>query len=162
MTIIKTEDFWQFSLASYRHEKVQVTLLQAQDTYGLNVNLALLCLYLDRVGLVLDEEQIAVLHREISVFSSKFTHSLRTVRHGFKRHQTLLNDYQKIRELLLEAELTLERQEQDLLLDTLSKMTLKKLDSTSNLLRYETLLNQQKSKSSNPALKLSDLNQIIL
>ncbi len=47
--------FWQFSLSFYRVKDVQTLLLNLQDSFGLNVNVLLFCMYCDSKDIELSE-----------------------------------------------------------------------------------------------------------
>lgn len=159
---ITTQDFWQFSIDIYQIETLQMALLNAQDNQGLNVNLALFCLFLNKRGIYLTLAQVSQLDKALTSFSAKFTKPLRQLRQTFKTHQHQLDNYLDVRQAMLKAELQLEQQEQNLLVQTLSTFHLPPCSSNDNLALYQDLLNTQKTISEGPELNLSDLNQYIL
>ncbi len=158
---ITTQTFWQFSLANYQIEQVQTTLLSAQGSHNLNVNLALFCLFLNQQKVYLTEEQLIQLNFELTEFNNQFTGHLRALRLEFKAAQPKLLQYDKLRKLLLDAELLLEQQEQDLLVGLFNQYSDFSALHSDNLTLYQDLLSGKKSKANNSTLKLSDLNQYI-
>ena len=134
------DSFWQFSLSVY--PKWQTELLQWQYKHKANVNLALLCLYLDQLDRQLATHQIRELHLQVQTFSRQFTQLVRQCRRTMKQSQTLLNEYEAIRQHLLDAELILERQEQGELLAKLNPDAIEAVNSTpaTNWQRYQQLL----------------------
>ena len=137
--MISISDFWQFSLDSY--PKQQDELLSWQDNQGGNVNLALLCQYLDTQELALTQSQIVDLHDNAKQFEHSFTAPLRQLRGQYKRQQNQLTEYPLIRQRLLDAELELERQQQRALVDALNNFELTtKMASQSSWLTYQSWL----------------------
>lgn len=113
---LTTDTFWHFSCDYYQNAKVQSALLLLQNHYSANVNLALLCIWLNTLNLRIESATLKLLHREVSTFSNEFTKPLRALRAHYKDSlQTHIN-YQTLRSHLLNAELCLEKEEQALLL----------------------------------------------
>jgi len=140
MLSISTEALWQFSLAVYPQR--QDELLHWQDAHEANVNLALLCLYLDRRAVALSSEQIAALNRLVQIFSSTHTAQIRKCRRHMKEHKAALIQYKQIRERLLQAEMLLEQQEQRLLLDFFNQniASISTAQGDNNWFQYQQLL----------------------
>lgn len=159
---ITTQDFWQFSLDIYQIETLQMALLNAQDNQGLNVNLALFCLFLNKRGVYLTLTQVSQLDKALTSFSAKFTKPLRQLRQTFKAQQHQLDNYLDVRQAMLKTELLLEQQEQNLLVQTLSTLHLSSCSSQDNLALYQDLLSTQNTTFEGAELNLSDLNQYIL
>ncbi len=158
---IATDDFWHFSLKVYEITEVKDTLLYAQDNSGLNVNLGLFCLYLNQQSIFLTNQQMQQLVAKLDEFSSKFTKELRALRFGFRDRQQQLSNYEQIKKALLKAELLLEQQEQELLVNTAKQWLTFDPNNQDNLALYLSLLPAQKSEKTNSTLKISDLNQYI-
>lgn len=154
-------DFWNFSIDIYRKNEIQHTLLDAQSRHGLNVNLALFCLFLNKQNIYLTGEQLSQLNQQLALFNLEFTSPLRELRLNFKARQSKLNNYQEIRETLLTTELLLEQQEQMLLVQGLAEFNQFDSVSNDNLQLYQTLLSTQNSLDNKSTLNLSDLNQYI-
>ena len=111
---LTAENFWQYCQSTYpAHQKELITW---QDSHGANVNLALFCDYLLSEQLSITPQQIDELHTRVMAFSSTFTQPLRQLRRQFKAHQTLLNNYDALRAHMIHAELSLERQEQAIII----------------------------------------------
>ncbi|MCG7496945.1 TIGR02444 family protein [Vibrio sp. Of7-15] len=110
------DDFWQFSLNHYRKKGVQEACLTLQDTYQGNVNLALLLIWLD-------EHTISITASNISTLIDALAPS-----------QTLIQPYRALRKQAktylptelyqqhLQFELTLERQQQQDLINRLNQL----------------------------------------
>ena len=157
-----SQAFWNFSLDVYQICEVQTALLDAQHTHGLNVNLALFCLFLNKQNIYLTEQQIIELNKPLVVFNSEFTNKVRELRNFFKTKQALLGDYTQLRQSMLKAELILEQQEQQILTSTYATFDQFSHQQTDNISIYQSILLAQNTSPAKPALKLSDLNQYIL
>ncbi|TRY33283.1 TIGR02444 family protein [Aliiglaciecola sp. M165] len=112
-----TDDFWQFSIEIYSKDKVQQSCLALQNKANLNVNLLLLCIWLDRQGVLLTVKQIQTLLTAISDHDKQIQVHRKT-RIGTKQHDP---DMYK---LLLEQELELEKQQQRQIVDSLNQLSL--------------------------------------
>lgn len=157
---VSREQFWQFSLDVYQQQQLQDKLLTLQNQHGINVNLTLLCLFLNSKGLYLQTKQFEQLHQQLTTFNHTFTESLRQLRSSFKIKQRQLEQYAALRKHLLAAELLLEQQEQGILIAHLPvDFTLVQGD---NLALYQAFLAKLNTAQDIPTLKLSDLNQYIL
>lgn len=159
---VSTQQFWNFSIDAYQINEVQSALLVAQDTFGLNVNLALFCLFLNKQNIYLTNEQLSQLNQVIVTFSFAFTGQVRSLRRDFKAKQDQIDRYPELRQSLLKAELLLEQQEQAILLLTFNEFHQFTHHHRDNLSLYQSLLMEQNSVENFSLLKLSDLNQYIL
>ncbi|MFC4653591.1 MULTISPECIES: TIGR02444 family protein [Rheinheimera] len=106
--------FWQFSLALYPPN--QQLLLQWQDHYQLNVNLALFLLFLHRHQQPLSEAGLVSLQQQLQLFGQQVTQPLRSVRRAVPTPWLDENLQRPFRQQLLHAELAAEQLEQQLLL----------------------------------------------
>lgn len=154
-------DFWNFSTDIYRTKEIQQTLLNAQNRHGLNVNLALFCLFLNKHNIYLTAEQLSLLNHRLVSFNTEFTSPLRKLRQSFKTRQSKLDNYQEIRKAMLKTELLLEQQEQKTLVKGFFEFTQCNIEQNDNLQLYQALLSTQNGLNNNSTLKLSDLNQYI-
>lgn len=111
-----TEDFWKYSIEIYSKEKVQRCCLALQNEAQLNINLLLLCGWLNQENTFLATEQIRALIVSICQ-QDKRIQSHRKIR--IEAKQGNLDKYAE----LLEQELELERQQQGLLIDRLNIMS---------------------------------------
>ena len=161
MLNLSAQNFWQFSLALYQHNNVQSLLLNLQDEVGLNVNLALFCAFLNKQNLYLNQHQIEQLHSAVQQFNHSFTSPLRQLRSSFKLQSNQLNNYDSLRQHLLNAELILEQQEQQVLIDSANQIQQISPTHANNLQLYQQLISTQSKAKSNSLHKLSDLNQYI-
>ncbi len=148
---VDTNKFWQFSIELYRNSDVAEQLLSLQERYHANVNLCLFLIYLDKHQQQLEIAQLKTLQHDVEQFSATYTRPLRTLRHTFKYNLKNSEHYAALRSSMLEAELSLEKQEQQLLVTAFNDFQCAHQSSASNLVVYLELL-----------LKLSktDLDQI--
>lgn len=128
------DDFWQASLRIYAQPGMQTHLLELQDQQGLNVNLELLRIVLSEPHpstatiKPLSETEYQHLHAAVMRFSRAYTHKVRTLRHELTRPQpgaiNVLNkkSREQLKSQLLAAELSLEKEEQALLLQSLREL----------------------------------------
>lgn len=118
-----TEQFWQASLALYQQPGAQARLLEAQDKQGLNVNLELLRMYLASQQASLTEAEYQALEQAVQAFSRAHTQPLRELRKTLSASGELdQKSRQQLKSQLLAAELTLEAQEQAVLLQVLTRL----------------------------------------
>tara|TARA_R110002126_G_scaffold43555_27_gene124978 strand:- start:3111 stop:3587 length:477 start_codon:yes stop_codon:yes gene_type:complete len=118
---VSAEALWQFSLALY--PKVQPLCLQWQDNFGVNVNLLLLLCYLEQQQLSLTSPQLQQLAAQLSDFSGQFTQPLRTLRRNSVNAKLSATQQRYLKQALLQAELSLEQLEQQLLLEYCPPLT---------------------------------------
>ncbi|GAB2926848.1 TIGR02444 family protein [Rheinheimera gaetbuli] len=111
---ITAEQLWQFSLALY--PGVKSLCLQWQNELGVNVNLLLLLCYLEQQQRSLDAAELQQLTAKLNDFSTQFTKPLRALRHNTTSAPLSQIQQQTLKQALLQAELTLEQLEQQLLL----------------------------------------------
>jgi uncharacterized protein (TIGR02444 family) len=116
LTELSAETFWHAAIAIYQEPGMQKQLLRAQDEAGKNVNLQLLSIYLERQGHPLSEAQYQELGSLVGTFSRDFTQPLRAQRRRLSTHPALnKKSREQLKQQLLAAELTLEAEEQRLL-----------------------------------------------
>lgn len=72
--------FWRFSLSVYRAQAVRETSLEAQDRFGADVNLMLLCCWIGFSGVMLDEKGLRRLDRLVDGWRREVVDPIRTVR----------------------------------------------------------------------------------
>ncbi|NRQ43471.1 TIGR02444 family protein [Rheinheimera sp. YQF-2] len=133
---ISAEQLWQFSLQLY--PQVKSLCLQWQDQLGANVNLLLLLCYLEQQQLSLSASELQQLAAKLDNFSAQFTRPLRTLRQNSAAAPLLPAQQQTLKQALLQAELELEKLEQQLLLQHCPPLT---AGSTSLLKLYLAQLN---------------------
>ena len=114
----QADTFWQFSLEVYEREGVAEALIDLQDSYQANVNLCLLCAFVQRAGSLLERDQLEALVQSLESADARLI-PLRSERRAIK--QTQPQRYKA----LLSQELELERQQQQDLIDTLNRMTIR-------------------------------------
>ncbi|MCQ8883631.1 TIGR02444 family protein [Pseudoalteromonas shioyasakiensis] len=136
MKTLNSEEFWQFACQLYSKDGMQTKLLDYQNQQGKNVNLCLLLYYLDSLELAVTPPQLSELESCIAEFDQHALQPLRATRAYLKTIQTELPDYPTIRKELLSAELKLEKQQQQLLINTLNSMALSRYPNTNNIMLY--------------------------
>ncbi|MCQ8887259.1 TIGR02444 family protein [Pseudoalteromonas agarivorans] len=136
MNLLNKNEFWQFACALYAKLGQQQTLLALQNQQGKNVNLCLLLLYLDSLKLSINAEQLSTLIASISEFDTQVLKPLRATRKYLKANQESISNYAKIRQELLNAELKLEKQQQQILIDTANKLSFLEAVKPNNIELY--------------------------
>jgi len=136
MNLLNKNDFWQFACALYAKPEQQQTLLALQNQQGKNVNLCLFLLYLDSLKLSINAEQLSVLIDSVNEFDTQALKPLRATRKYLKANQHTISDYAKIREELLSAELKLEKQQQQMLIEAINDFVLISCSTPNNTLLY--------------------------
>ena len=136
MNLLNKNDFWQFACALYAKPGQQQTLLTLQNQQGKNVNLCLFLLYLDSLKLSINTDQLSVLIDSVNEFDTQVPKPLRAARRYLKANQESISDYAKIRQELLNAELKLEKQQQQILIDTANKLSFLEAVKPNNIELY--------------------------
>ena len=136
MNLLNSDDFWQFACTLYAKPGQQHTLLALQNQQGKNVNVCLFLLYLDSLKLSINSEQLSVLIDSVNELDTQALKPLRATRKYLKANQHTINDYAKMREELLSAELKLEKQQQQILIDTANKFTFLEAVKPNNIQQY--------------------------
>lgn len=108
------DQLWQFSLTLY--PTLKKLCLDWQDRLGANVNLLLLLCYLEQQQLSFSASALAQLNTVLENFSRQFTRPLRQLRRSASQSPLHPAQQQQLKQHLLNAELELERLEQQLLL----------------------------------------------
>lgn len=111
---INAEQLWQFGLKLY--PRVKSLCLQWQNELGANVNLLLLLCYLEQQQLSLTVVELQQLATTLNGFSTQFTKPLRALRQNSTAAPLSAVQQQTLKHALLQAELELEKLEQQLLL----------------------------------------------
>ena len=148
---ISAEQLWQFSLALY--PQVKSLCLQWQDELGANVNLLLLLCYLEQQQLGLTVSELQQLATRLNNFNTAFTQPLRALRRNSTAAALPDQQQQFLKQTLLQAELALEKLEQQLLLQHCPALT----HSPSGLLEH--YLAQLTNNPGRYQLQLFDLRQ---
>ncbi len=124
MNLLNSDNFWQFACQLYSEDGMQARLLNYQNQQGKNVNLCLLLYYLDSLNLAISQTQLNKLEQSISEFEQQVLKPLRATRAYLKANQTEITDYAAIRKELLSAELKLEKQQQQMLINAVNRLEL--------------------------------------
>ncbi|MCW1720572.1 TIGR02444 family protein [Pseudoalteromonas sp. A3] len=136
MNLLNSDNFWQFACAFYAKPGQQQTLLALQNQQGKNVNLCLFLLYLDSLKLSINAEQLSTLIASIKEFDTQVLKPLRATRKFLKANQESISNYVKIRQELLSAELKLEKQQQQILIDTANRLSFLEAVKPNNIELY--------------------------
>jgi len=107
------EEFWAFSLDLYARPGVADACLRLQDVYGLDINLLLLCCWLERRGCRLDATELAAAEARAEPLRTQILAPLRAVRRALKTMPLAgaAGLYVRVKEV----ELAAEREEQRLI-----------------------------------------------
>lgn len=114
----ETPSFWDWSLKVYGEPDVQRTLLILQDRHGLDVNMALWCVWAVAAGFgIVDDDTLAGGHAFSTEWTNKVTSNLRAARRGLRPAPAgcPAEWAEALRANTLELELDAERVEQDFL-----------------------------------------------
>ncbi|MBO7927821.1 TIGR02444 family protein [Pseudoalteromonas sp. K222D] len=136
MNLLNSDHFWQFACTLYAKPVQQQTLLELQNQQGKNVNLCLLLLYLDSLNLVVNSQQLGVLTQVVNELDNNVMQQLRAARSYLKVHQQAITDYANIRKELLSAELKLEKQQQQMLINAVNECELVECTEPNNIELY--------------------------
>lgn len=93
-------------------------------------------LYLDSLKLSINAEQLCALIASINEFDTQALKPLRSTRKYLKANQHTISNYAKIRQELLSAELKLEKQQQQILIDTANKLSFLEAVKPNNIELY--------------------------
>lgn len=142
--------FWDYSLKVYASTEVKDLCLDLQNRYGFNVNLLLLCGYLERKSLGLSSVGIDKLQQDIAQIDRQIQ-LIRNKRIAAKKSEP--EQYQQ----LLKNELDLEKQQQQHLIDSLTTITFVR-QTLSNLHTYRNQMpDRQVEELNNMITKLEEL-----
>ena len=103
---------WDYALALYAEPQVADCCLQLQDTYAVNVNLALWCLWLEARQIVLTTERLSAAVSAVENWDRNYVQVLRQLRRKMKME--FLQDLvvvSSVREQIKQTELLAEKQE---------------------------------------------------
>lgn len=131
--ILSSEQFWQYSLSLY--PAIKDVCLQWQDQFGVNINLLLFLLYLDKQQQSVSEAQLQQLEDLLKHFSTEVTQSIRALRRTLPSPWLQSDMQQPLRQQLLNTELAAEKLEQQLLVQQFNQLGL-----SNDLLPYSQLL----------------------
>ena len=130
---LKPENFWHFSLSFYSLSVVKATCLHLQDKHNADVNMILLCCWLDRQSILIGPELFNTLIQTSTYWQKEILQPVRTQRRVAQKQTPLYT-------ALLEQELSLEKHEQEALLEVVNGEpnlpNLATQNDTHNLLRY--------------------------
>jgi uncharacterized protein (TIGR02444 family) len=131
--ILNAEQFWSYSLNLY--PAIKDLCLHWQDHLGVNINLLLFLLYLDKQQQSLSEKQLQQLEELLVRFSREVTQSIRTLRRTLPSPWLESEMQHPLRQQLLNTELAAEKLEQQLLVQQFNQ-----LSSSADLLPHSQLL----------------------
>lgn len=121
--MLQANAFWDFSLAVYADESVKNQSLELQDKFGLNVNMLLLCRFLDWHNKALCDADCLALVEATSVNNE----DLITLREKRKDSKGTL-----AYNAFLKEELAFEKQQQAMLIDTLNRRQIAPFQTSRN------------------------------
>ena len=128
MRKLHSDEFWQYSLDRYKDDEIQRLCLMLQDEWQLNVNVLLLCCYLNHKKWLLKSEQFSTLMTQIQRSEDAL------VTHRNKRRLAKNQAPEHYKELL-EEELNLEKVQQNQIVETANILE-PKPESGNNLFEY--------------------------
>ena len=136
-TEFTAQEFWSFSLYAYGKNKVKEQLLMIQNDCQGNVNLSLMCLWLDTLGFKLPVEHFDQLEK--ALFPT--TKLLILYRQSRRMAKVLVSEkeYQQLQDI----ELTIEKKQQQDLIDNLPKEELKQHETPHNYAFYLSRLDER-------------------
>jgi uncharacterized protein (TIGR02444 family) len=133
--MLSAEEYWQYSIQRYGKSEVKNLCLGLQNDYHVNVNILLLCGFLDKLSLRLRPSQFISLRKSIAELDQQI--QLLRIKRVAAKHQ----DQASYRQLL-EQELELERQQQVSLIKRVNQMKIENTDC-SNLNAYILSISKQ-------------------
>lgn len=125
------EAFWQFSGEAYGEQDVAAACLEAQDNFGADVNVILLCLWMDTRGVRMQGDDWANLLRTSRIWQRDTLEPQRKKRQALKGH----SDYEAAKR----DELALEQQAQAALLESLEEPPIRHEAADSLMHYFESL-----------------------
>ena len=131
--MLTEQKFWQYACDLYASSGVTDVCLNLQDTLGLNVNLLLLLCWAEKQQQQLSGAQIEALVQSVNRWHQNYTRPLRQLRRRLALDDVAQTD---AKQALFEAELTLEKTEQRLLLATYNQFQFEQVSQAQNLQRY--------------------------
>lgn len=114
MSPFNSDSFWQFSLEFYSLEPIKQACLTLQDNFDFNVNLILLCCWLDGLCVKLSTEQLHQLKGAIKNSDAELKQH--------RKLRTASKNQPHRYAALLQQELELEQAQQSILVSTLNSM----------------------------------------
>ncbi len=119
--MLQASEFWNFSVSLYAAESVKHQCLLLQNQFNLNVNVLLLCCFLDKRKEQLSEADMFVLLEVISDNQIELAafREQRIKNRGTVQYQSLLKE-----------ELNIEKQQQALLVDALNTLNMRQWHNT--------------------------------
>jgi uncharacterized protein (TIGR02444 family) len=126
MKVWKAEKFWAYSLTFYKNQRVQSCCLALQDRYRFNVNLMLLCCYLNQAKYQLDKTNIDALENNIADTESRLN-----LQRKIRREAKGTAEYKQ----QLDLELALEKVQQSELISALNSQSIIQ-GNLNNLMTY--------------------------
>lgn len=125
--------FWDYAVKLYGKSGVADICLRLQDELSLNVNLILLLCYAEQQRLQLSGEDIDKLVQSIDKWHLEYTKPLRAI-----RRRLALDDRAnpQAKQSIFDAEMSLEKIEQRILVGVYNQLNLSQSDKPQNLQRY--------------------------
>ncbi|MCF6775375.1 TIGR02444 family protein [Thiotrichales bacterium 19X7-9] len=98
--------FWQFSLKLYKNKQIELSLINLQEQYDLNINCILFALWLAYANIQLQSGEFQDIIKSVKVIQSTVTKPIRKARKTIKLNQSQYPDifYQNLLQVELESE----------------------------------------------------------
>ena len=124
--VLEAEQFWQDSNAEYQREGVKAACLWLQNEKGLNVNLLLLICWIAKQGVELSPNELEEILAAIANWHDQNISLIRQLRKATEA-ATWMDTTRKeqLKQKLLDSEITMERIEQQLMIEQLNRLPLK-------------------------------------
>lgn len=107
-------DLWEFSITLYAEPNIARQLLDLQDEFGVDVNVALYCIWCGTAERVVSKSQVREMIEACNDWQQRCLMPLRAIRRFLKEHTGAETLYRQAKE----CELAAERYQQDLLFRT--------------------------------------------
>lgn len=154
MKELTAEQFWTFSLNFYAKPEVASACIQLQDTAELNVNLILFCRFLDGLGIALTNKQIQQLAVQTKQLDDALLQTLRHARRNIPNAPLNTLQAKSIKKQLLSTELSLEKIQQEQLVNLYNSMVISEQREPQNMLVYISSRSTQSSEAIEQSLKV--------
>jgi uncharacterized protein (TIGR02444 family) len=131
--MLSAAEFWAFSCTHYEQQGVKEACLELQNKYQFNVNILLLCCYMQKQSLLVN---LALIEQCVTAIASidEQLNKVRDIRIEVKSIHELAYRH------LLKAELSLEKQQQQMLVDTVNQQCVPSTEVKESMKAYAQFL----------------------
>ncbi|EWH10322.1 hypothetical protein DS2_08610 [Catenovulum agarivorans DS-2] len=163
MTNSTTNPYWPIICELYANKPIQQLCLSWQDSYGVNVNWLLLAAILQQQKHSYSQATLEQTSQQLESFSQQHTRLLRQCRYNWRNSEQHQN-YQQIKQQLLQTELLFEQLEQQLILEQLNtaEKTQNTEQNTSKHLPLDWLLEQYQLPKQQIAKLMAQVRRLVL